>query len=362
MITYAKYTQKQKVMDAWRTAFPTDSEEFVDFYFEKKYRNENTLLLLKDFKMASCLQILPYRMTYYGKLVNCAYISGAMTLPEYQNQGLMKELFVYTLKEMRKKGNAVTAIIPQEPWLIDFYKKFDYIPCFEYELTAVNPSDYPPFPDKMTLKEFEFTDLRNAYPFYKKHFEQQNLCVQKSYPDFSVMAQVCQNFEGKVYLLIDEEEMVGVCFCFLSDGKVVLKDCITKNEDYQQYFLSKLIRLFDNQPVFLYSSVKDASNSVFLGMARILDAPKLLSSFAKANPQVAFSIKIHDEYVAENNVTLSVCDGKMYEETRFQLPTVDFELPIEKVTQLLLGYRTAALEEKYAIFPQRHPYMSLMLE
>jgi predicted acetyltransferase len=358
MITYAADNQKQNIIDCWKTAFPNDSEAFVNFYFEKKYKNENTLLYFKD-DLAASLQMLPYKMSYYKHRINTAYISGAMTLPQYRNRGLMGNLLIHAFGEMRKRGDILTTLIPQEPWLIGFYKKFGYTPCFEYELTAINSNDYPKSPDKMQFKEYEHTDFENVYRFHKRYFSEQNLCIQKSQADFSIMIEECQTFEGNVYLLIDKAETVGLCFCFSSNGKIILKDCIAKDENYRYYFLSKLMQKFGNQPVFLYSPVAEASKSEVLGMARIIDAPKLMTLFAKAHPHLEFSVKIEDGSILENNITLSVSNGKV---AVINSQTVDFELSIEKLTQLLLGFRISSLEGKYAIFPQQHPYMSLMLE
>ena len=380
MITYAADTQKQNVIDAWKISFPNDSEAFVDFYFEKKYRNEDTLLLFKDGEMASCLQMLPYKMTYYEKLIKTSYISGAATLPAYQNQGLMKKLLIRAFKEMLKRKDVLTTLIPQEPWLIDFYKKLGYTSCFEYKLRAINPNDYPRFPDRMRFKEFQLADYKAAHSFYKRQFIKQNSCIQKSIADFSVMVEACQNFDGNVYVLIDKGSMVGLCFCFFANGKVILKDCITRNAEYQQYFLSKLTQRISNQDIFMYSPVaapappltppkegnfpslgglREAEEIVEMGMARILDAPRLLALFAKFHPHLTFSIKIADKYILENNITAIISDGKI---RACRLSTVDFELSIEKLTRLLLGYRVSEFGEKYAIFPEQHPYMSLMLE
>ena len=179
MITYTTDSQKQQIINCWKTAFPNDSEAFVDFYFEKKQQNENTLLYVKDDEIAASLQMLPYKMSYYKCSINTSYISGAMTMPRYRNQGLMKNLLIHAFREMRKRGDVLTTLIPQEPWLIDYYKKMGYTPCFEYELTEINPNDYPQIPDKMRFKEFELADFKGAYRFYKDIW-MDKICVFRS--------------------------------------------------------------------------------------------------------------------------------------------------------------------------------------
>lgn len=137
MITYATEDQKQNVITLWKTAFPEDSDEFVNFYFEEKYHNEDTLLYFKDGKIVSSLQMLPYKMTYCEKRIKIAYVSGAATLPECQNQGLMRALLTHAFKEMKKRGEILTLLIPQEAWLVNFYQKSGYTSCFEHLSTPV---------------------------------------------------------------------------------------------------------------------------------------------------------------------------------------------------------------------------------
>jgi len=356
MISYAKSFHKQSLMNIWKNAFPNDSDAFVNFYFENKYSEKNTLLFFKKSKIASCLQMLPYKMTYYKHFINTSYISGAATHSQHRSKGFMSQLLIHALEEMKKRGNVITTLIPQEPWLIDFYKRFGYTPCFEYQSTTIKPDDYPHFPDEMVFKPLELADLHPAYLLYQNHFMRQNTCIQKSITDFLIMVQACQKFDENVYVLINNGETVGVCFCFLSDGKVILKDCITKNANYRQYFLSKLIENSSKNGATRWEEL----NGV-MGMARILDVHKLLTLFAKSNLQAKFTVKINDQYIAENNLTLAVSHGKISRVT-CDFPTVDFDLSIQKLTRLLLGYQTEILGEKYAVFPQQHPYMSLMLE
>ena len=349
MILNGSEEYKQDVITLWKTAFPKDSEDFVQFYFEKKYSHENTLLHVEDGKILSCLQMLPYKMKYYKSFVNTSYISGAATSPQCRNQGLMHRLLTYALQEMKKKGDILTTLIPQEPWLIDYYKKLGYAPCFEQELTAVNPEDYPSFPDRLRFKEYQISDLKKVYFYHRKILENQNIGIQKSLHDFAVMVEECQRFEGEFYVLIDRGSTAGIGFCFFADDKIILKDFAAKNEYYRQYFLSKLFQKSHRQIVISHSTN---------GMARILDAHKLLQLFAQTYPHLDFSVKVNDEQIADNNFTFAVANGNIISRLS---NTADFELSIGELTQLLLG-RTDLLGEKYALFPQQRPYMSLMLE
>lgn len=53
---------KQQIIDLWRLSF-NDTEEFIRLYFDRVYKEENTLVIEKDGQVVSALQMLPYTMT-----------------------------------------------------------------------------------------------------------------------------------------------------------------------------------------------------------------------------------------------------------------------------------------------------------
>ena len=96
-------------------------------------------------------------------------------------------------------------------------------------------------------------------------------------------------------------------------------------------------------------------------MARIIDAEKLLSLFARRYEQKSFSVIVSDELLPHNNVTFSVSEGKVL--TNDSLIQPSFRLNIRELAQLLLGYHTSEKEEPFRlIFPEKTPQMNFMME
>ena len=50
-------------MELWRRCFE-DTDEFIRFYFERKYSNANSLIYEENGKALSALQMLPYPMRW----------------------------------------------------------------------------------------------------------------------------------------------------------------------------------------------------------------------------------------------------------------------------------------------------------
>ena len=117
--------KKQQIVNLWRTCFG-DSEAFISLYFDRVYKDENAMTIEKDGKIVSALQIVPYTMTYLGTEISVAYISGVCTAPEERGQGLMRQLLQETFEEMERREVAISALIPADPWLFDYYREQGY--------------------------------------------------------------------------------------------------------------------------------------------------------------------------------------------------------------------------------------------
>jgi len=383
MITLAQDTHKQEVIHLWQTSFPDDSQEFINLYFEKKYKNENTLVYILDNKIVSCLQMLPYTINFYNQICNLSYISGAATLPDYQNKGIMGKLLSQSFAEMRKRGDIFTTLIPQEAWLTTFYEKYGYTTCFEYSLTPISLEN-DCFSDTFSVSELGKTHLQAAYDYYYRHCRQQNLFVLKSFDDFLVIWEELTLFSGSILVCYESEKICGICFCSVSSKNLIIKDLIADSEAIREKLLQFamenyktniylqtpkntirhcVLNLIQNLPqspnnnAFNKEIPHQVRNDVEIsnGMARILNVEKALQIYASFYNQLKINIKVQDNQIAENNGIFCLSNGNCY---RKQDNLFDLEVDINLLTQLLFGYQTT----NYPNFPQQHPYMSLMLE
>ena len=124
MISLAKdKLSRLEVIRLWKDCFE-DTEEFIQLYFERKYKGENTLLYrIVEGEALGALQMLPYPMTYAGSCIDISYISGACTIAKARNEGIMKRLLLRAFEEMGKRNVVMSTLIPQEAWLFDYYRR-----------------------------------------------------------------------------------------------------------------------------------------------------------------------------------------------------------------------------------------------
>ncbi|MDR1224412.1 MAG: GNAT family N-acetyltransferase, partial [Tannerella sp.] len=123
---------KQDVAALWQDVFQ-DSGDFVNLFFNRVYKPENTLVIKRDNRILSALQMIPYQLKIDRTVLPSAYICGVCTHPSERGKGLMNKLMSEAMEVMRQKGYLISTLIPAEPWLFDFYKKFGYTHPVNYK-------------------------------------------------------------------------------------------------------------------------------------------------------------------------------------------------------------------------------------
>jgi predicted acetyltransferase len=177
MFRFADNHTAPLVRRMWKICF-NDSEEYMDLYFSRKYRNENTLVWLENGIPVASLQMLPYSMRLCGVVAPVAYISGACTLLEHRSRGYMKCLLEAAHEVMRERKIPLSLLVPANDWLFDYYAKCGYEKVFDRGKTFIDLSVFLPYyPD----------DMETAYALFDKNYQQRDFCVLKTEEDFRVI-------------------------------------------------------------------------------------------------------------------------------------------------------------------------------
>lgn len=319
---------KQQVIDLWRLSFD-DSEEFIRLYFDRVYKDENTLVIEKNGQVVSALQMLPYTMTYYGTEISVSYISGACTLPEMRGQGLMRQLLKDAFEVMKQRDVALTALIPADPWLFDYYREQGYTEVFDYtEETYIRP-DVPVQEPFVTVVPPEIPSMNTLYAYFNRKLRERPNCILHTYDDFVTILRDYQLEGGQLLTALNlKEEPVGMAFILppekdstLPDSKkyTYVKEIFYDNDDIGRLLLQEAT-LQHNVKKAIYRIPPVTPGTVPLGMARVIDTHRLIHHWMETHKESPLSKKDLEE------------------------------MDIQTLTRQLLGY------------PNREAYMSLMLD
>lgn len=274
--------KKQQILNLWRTCFE-DSEAFIDLYFDRVYKEENAITIERDGKIVSALQMLPYTMMYLGTEIQVAYISGACTVPEYRGQGLMRQLLQEAFEEMRKRNVTLTALIPADPWLFDYYREQGYTETFDYSLeTYIRPNTPVQLPNLLVIQP-EVPSTKTLYAYFDRKLRERTACVLHTYDDFITILRDLELMNGKMYTALDEKEnIVGMAFTQPIEDhpapyekRLFIKELIYDSENIKELLLQETT-LQNGVPQATVKTLPTPPGTFPLGMARVIDTDRMI--------------------------------------------------------------------------------------
>ena len=249
MIRYGKDTDKEILMQLWKICFPQDTERFIRFYFDKVYANDETLVYVENNQPVASLQMIPFRIKTDDSFSWGGYISGAMTHPDYRKRGYMAQLLTASFDSMREKGYAYTFLIPQEEYLIDYYKKFGYENAFPEYFRSYPCSKESKLNARVTIyTDFPTADFPILYALYSHGLMEKTNVVLKSELQFS--NTLWDFFDGKGVLFANAK---GFAFSSQKGKSIHLTDFFYRNEETKIEFLHTIDAYYSGKRTILYN-------------------------------------------------------------------------------------------------------------
>ena len=350
-------TKRQKAISLWKTCFD-DTDEFVQFYFDRKYRDENTLLHEENGQAVAALQMIPYPMTWAGTTLQASYISGACTLPEARNKGIMTRMLAEAFRIMYRRGIDLSFLIPAEPWLYGYYRKTGYAPVFEHTWETYTPAVPASAVVSLNIPTAYSESLaKDCFPFFSREMQKRGCCIQHPYDDFVTILQ--DHYASGGHLLIATEKMensfiTGLAFALPAENEIQISEVLGESPEVRAQLLDAASRLW-NGPV-IWKRPAQQGKSEKGGMARIIHAEKMLVRFAASHSHAEFTLQLTDPLLPDNNGYYTISGGYCYKKKNIEKENSVY-MDIFTLTQALLG----GLPE-YPAFPRQHPYLSLMLD
>ena len=147
-IRFAKESDKNNIIDIWNYCFD-DGPKFTDYYFNDKYKHENTIVVEDDEEIVSSLQLSQYNLKLNDKIYDTSYVVGVSTFPQARGKGYMKHIMDFTLNELYRKNQLVSILMP-----IDYrlYRKYGYEHCYDQIEYEIDIEDLSGFKSKGCLK------------------------------------------------------------------------------------------------------------------------------------------------------------------------------------------------------------------
>lgn len=335
---------REKVKNLWKLCFD-DTEEYIDLYFNSRYNNDVNIAIESGEEVIAALQMIPYPMTYEGKEIDTAYISGACTHPDYRSRGVMHELLSQAFIRMLQNEIAVSTLIPAEPWLFDYYARHGFAPVFRYRKLVYTASESPlPKGDTVLKTTHEYN--KEIYEYLNRKLKERPNYIQHTQMDFQFVLSDLRLSQGNIYTLNKEGNIVALAIAYPTDnGSLYIGEIVSDSPETNSMLLQRLCEKKHIPSIEVYMPpIADADNAPF-GMARIINAKAMLKLYAALHPEQEITLRVTDEQISANNGYYYLNNGKCMSSAK-RLPGSHLALTIGELTE--------------KIFASLNPYMSLM--
>lgn len=202
-------TRRRQLETLWQTVFH-DSDEYVRMFFDRVYQPENTFVIeQEDRGIVAMLQTIPYEVKIESAILPCAYVCGVCTHPSERGKGYMKALMREAMHAMRKRGFALSLLIPAEPWLFEVYRRCGYT-------VPINVGVEHYVADRMMEQADTYRIVPCPEKMYDSYFDLAQRCrrcaVLHDATDFETIRLDCLADGGHVWVALDEDRPVGIAF------------------------------------------------------------------------------------------------------------------------------------------------------
>lgn len=352
MIRLAKDSETEVIANMWDVCFD-DPAHFIKWNFSGNYSPENTLVFEQDGTVMANMQLMPYNMSFCGKVLPVSYVSGVATLPEYRMKGCYKQLQAEAFSLMAERGIPIALLVP---FSFEFYEKQGYRNCYDKTTyTAENISFPRGDTEPAALSDNTIARLDKIYSASMQNF---NGFIVRSARDWRlILEDIMLNSEGR---------------CLITDGGYALYAENTEKRTAEVFELicentaaaERLLGGIEGADSIKITAPKSDILSKIAGirketkpfaMIRIVDAEAVLKILA-GNFRGTVSIKITDENILKNNDVFRISDGAISRGT-----DADLTIDIKQLAELASGYKTDGYEILNGLFEKRENFVNLLL-
>lgn len=349
-IRYAKPIDKDQVVSVWNYCFE-DGEDFVKYYFENVYDENNTIIIEENDEVLSALQLNKYTIDLRDNKYDVSYVVGVSSKPEVRGLGYMKHLMTYTLEELYKNGEIVSLLMA-----IDYrlYKRYGFDHCYDQIQYNLRTDELLGFRLSSKLRKATFEDAETLSRIYTKAMESLNGYAVRDEAYFNRFMKEVSSESGYIY--IDEENNSYIAY-YIQGDTFFVRELIYNNISSLKSMLAYIYnhntqckKTVINAPVddkikLIIANLKTCEIKLIPFMAgRVINFEKYIESLNSCNIDTqkinneSIKIKVIDKYINQNNSVfkISVCDNKI--KIQRVEEDCDIELDINSITQLAFSY------------------------
>lgn len=159
-------TQSKDVRRIWRESFH-DTEAYLDFFFSRRYRTQQTLLAQYNGESAGMIMLLPATIKKSGYKKKALMIFAGSVLPQFRGKGIFYRL-IDQCQDQAQAESAALFVMPRSDSWQSYYIQRNFDECFISKMFTFQVPSANVFP----LWRFETLKAEDYYPIREVFFKQ----------------------------------------------------------------------------------------------------------------------------------------------------------------------------------------------
>lgn len=334
----------------WEEVFAEDTEEFLDYYYFLKTRENEIYVIEEENQIRSMLHLNPYTIAVEDATFEGHYIVAVATEQNYRKRRYMQKLLCTSMLEMYQRKEPFTFLMPAAEAI---YAPYDFRFIYDQKKCKVtgNPGKL-----QVELKEASMFDIPAMVYFFEKHAapKYQVYAVRdKDYYRTVLFEQQSQH--GGIMLMKSGTEIVGMFF-YSWEGEFAVREPLYLEEYEEEFQKAIYVLKKEQEQVQIYAARETGINveEQSIIMARILHLERFLSLLkVKDGECLDCSFAVIDAVLMKNSKICRITAGQDGEQSLKVRETEDSEgvLTIAALTSLTFGYKTVdEIREEEGVF------------
>ena len=293
-VRWAKEGEVARQKELWNLCFG-DPQSYIDFYFENRYKKDETLVLLQSGQIIAMLTLIPVRTVFPdNQSFATSMIYAIATHPEYQNEGFGTQLMDFSHDYMAANDIKYSILVPAEQKIFDFYHRQGYRESFylrEFLLTCEMVDSLKASKNQICtispLESQEYNARRNEQLKGKFHIayadrdiEYQKKLSQQSGTDiYGITIETTNGFQVNGCAVLERK----------SSEKIVIKELLV-SEEFLNPVLREITKLIPAKEYLLRTPVYSGEN-----LGGVIRSFGMINDHRKSGPDIPSKDEGHYE-------------------------------------------------------------------
>lgn len=354
-IRYVFGQEKNKTRPLYEACFSEDSQEFVDYYYKIKTRDNKILVLEKDGEIRSMLQLNPYCLND-GRLYS--YIVAVATNSHCRRLGYMARLLQCALEDACEQQQAFLYLMPADEAI---YTPFGFRFIYEKENHILNKdlinldkmldcekSDViRPLKSMLTSHDMDIRQQLSVYSFSVLREADASDGSREQIKTLAMFSETLLAGQYRVYVrrqpeyyekLLYELQAEQGGILLLWQGECLAGYVIFSREEQQASVQEVMLSPAAQKLSALFMPLKKKTPLIMARIANVKESARWLRA-AKPDTSSEAVIHITDDMIEQNNGSflLTATDGQVEIKRLSDEGSPDVRLDIGDFTQLLFG-------------------------